>query len=100
MIRIVHVISALSTGGAEMMLAKLVNGLDRQRFSNAVISLADAGPLKQQIEKLDVPVYSLGMKRGREDIFALNRLIRLLRELEPTIVQSWLYHADGLRVAN
>ena len=96
MIRIVHVISALRTGGAEMMLAKLVNGLDRQRFSNVVISLADAGPLKPQIEGLGVPVYSLGMKRGPEDIFALNRLVRLLSELKPTIVQSWLYHADGL----
>jgi len=36
------------------------------------------------------------MKRGRPDIFALPRLIRLFKTLNPTIVQSWLYHADLL----
>jgi glycosyltransferase involved in cell wall biosynthesis len=36
------------------------------------------------------------MKRGRPDILALPRLIRLVKTLNPTIVQSWLYHADLL----
>ncbi len=96
MVRIVHVISALSTGGAEMMLAKLVGGMDRERFSNTVISLIDEGPLKEQIERLGIAVYTLGMKRRRPNIFALPRLIRLLIQIRPTIVQSWLYHADVL----
>lgn len=96
MIRIVHVISDLDTGGAEMMLAKLVGAMDRTRFSNTVISLIDKGQLGAQIESSGVAVHTLGMKRGRPDIFALPRLIRLFRTLNPTIVQSWLYHADLL----
>lgn len=96
MIRIVHVISGLDTGGAEIMLAKLVGAMDRDRFFNVVISLTDRGQLGRQIESLGVAVHTLGMKRGRPDIFALPRLIRLLKTIEPTIVQSWLYHADLL----
>ncbi|MEP6957125.1 MAG: glycosyltransferase [Nitrospirota bacterium] len=96
MIRIVHVISDLDTGGAEMMLAKLVGAMDRTRFSNTVISLIDEGQLGEQIETSGVAVHTLGMKRGRPDMFALPRLIRLFRTLNPTIVQSWLYHADLL----
>jgi hypothetical protein len=96
MIRIVHVISSLDAGGAEVMLAKLVGAMDRNRFSNTVISLTDKGQLGDQIELSGVAVHTLGMKRGRPDIFALPRLIRLLKSCNPTIVQSWLYHADLL----
>ena len=96
MIRIVHVISDLDTGGAEMMLAKLVGEMGRARLSNTVISLTDGGQLGEQIESSGVAVHTLGMKRGRPDIFALPRLIRLFKTLNPTIVQSWLYHADLL----
>jgi glycosyltransferase involved in cell wall biosynthesis len=96
MIRIVHVISDLDTGGAEMMLAKLVGGMDRARLSNTVISLTDRGQLSEQIESSGVAVHALGMKRGRPDVLALPRLIRLFKALKPTIVQSWLYHADLL----
>ena len=96
MIRIVHVISDLDTGGAEMMLAKLVGAMDRGRFFNTVISLTDRGQLGEQVESSGVAVHTLGMKRGRPDIWALPRLVRLLKTLNPTIVQSWLYHADFL----
>lgn len=96
MIRIVHVISGLDTGGAEAMLAKLVKGMDRTQFSNTVISLTDRGQLVEQIESSGIVVHTLGMRRGRPEIAALLRLIRLLKSLKPTIVQSWLYHADLL----
>ena len=96
MIRIVHVISDLDTGGAEVMLAKLVGAMDRGRFFNTVISLTDRGQLGEQVESSGVAVHTLGMKRGRPDIWALPRLVRLFKTLNPTIVQSWLYHADFL----
>jgi glycosyltransferase involved in cell wall biosynthesis len=96
MIRIAHVISGLDTGGAEMMLTKLVGGMDRARFFNTVISLTEKGQLVEQIRSSGVAVYTLGMRRGRPNILALPRLIRLLRTLRPNIVQSWLYHADLL----
>lgn len=96
MIRIVHVISDLDAGGAEVMLAKLAGGMDGALFSNTVVSLTDEGQLGERIKSSGVPVYTLGMKRGQPDVSALPKLIRLLRTLRPTILQSWLYHADLL----
>ena len=96
MIHIVHVISDLDAGGAEVMLAKLVRGMDGARFSNTVVSLTDEGQLGEQIKSSGVAVHTLGMKRGRPDVSALPKLLRLLKVIRPTIVQSWLYHADLL----
>ncbi len=39
MTRLCLIITGLSTGGAEMMLLKLLKGLDRERFTPEVISL-------------------------------------------------------------
>ena len=96
MIRIIHVISDLDTGGAEVMLAKLVQGMDRTRFANSVVSLTDRGQLGNQIESSGAAVHTLRIKRGRPDLRALPRLVRLFRQSRPSIVQSWLYHADLL----
>ena len=96
MIRIVHVISDLEAGGAEVMLTKLLGGMDRTKFSNCVVSLTDCGQLGKQIEATGIAVHTLDMKRGRPNINAIAQLIRLLRTFEPAIVQSWLYHADLL----
>ncbi|MGQ0810057.1 MAG: glycosyltransferase family 4 protein [Nitrospiraceae bacterium] len=93
-IRIVHIISNLEIGGAEFMLTKLVSSMDRHRFLNVVISLTDRGQLADAIESSGIPVYCLGMVRGRPDVPSLPRLVRLLKDMKPTLVQSWLYHAD------
>ncbi len=96
MVKVVHIISDLDAGGAEVMLAKLVGGMDRTRFTNIVVSLTDRGQLGEQIESSGVVVHTLGMRRGRPNVSALPRLVRLLWSMKPTIVQSWLYHADLL----
>ena len=98
MIRVVHVISDLDTGGAEVMLTKLVSSMDRSRFANAVVALTDRGQLSAAIESAGVAVHSLGMKRGRPGLSGLPTLVRLLRSMKPHLVQSWLYHADFLSV--
>ena len=96
MLKIVHLITDLYTGGAEMMLLKIASGLDRGRFQNLVISMLPGGELVKPIEKAGVPVLSLEMKRGVPDPRALLRLSRILRGEKPQVLQTWLYHADLL----
>jgi glycosyltransferase involved in cell wall biosynthesis len=93
-LKIVHLITDLDTGGAEMMLAKLVTAMERVRFSNSVISLTDHGTLGAWIAALGVPVFTLGMRRGAPDPIGIARLVRLLGQEKPDILQTWLYHAD------
>jgi glycosyltransferase involved in cell wall biosynthesis len=89
-----HLITGLGWGGAESMLSKLLSRIDRSRFQCSVISMVDGGGVAGLIESLDIPVQSLGLRRGEPNPLGLFRLVRQLRQRRPCILQSWLYHAD------
>jgi glycosyltransferase involved in cell wall biosynthesis len=90
--RIYHIISGLNDGGAEAVLFRLCKG-DRAN-EHLVVSLSGPGKYGPMLEALGTVVIPLGMKRGLPSFSAFNRLIRLLREERPDIVQTWMYHAD------
>lgn len=94
--RIAFIITGLSTGGAEMMLQKLLQNIDRKRFEPLVISMTSKGEIGPSIEALGIPVLALGMRRGIPNPMALLRLWRLLRGFKPDLVNTWMYHADLL----
>lgn len=93
-VKVLHLITTLSLGGAEMMLYKLLSRLDRRIFVLEVVSLTDVGPVGKKIQNLGVPVRALGMNRGQPNPWGLLRLVRLLREDPPHVLQTWMYHAD------
>lgn len=94
--RVCHIITGTDTGGAETMLYKLLSAVDRRRFHMQVISLMPVGVVGQQIAALGIPVRSLQIARGRLSPAALGRLARWLGEMQPDVVQTWMYHADLL----
>ena len=97
-IRIMHLITTLDVGGAEMMLEKLLTSIDNKKFSNHVISLSSIGPVGKKIQELGVPTYALQMPHGRITINGLVKLWQQIRSIRPMILQSWLYHADFLGI--
>jgi glycosyltransferase involved in cell wall biosynthesis len=96
MISIAHLITTLETGGAELMLARLVAGMNRDEFENRVISLVPGGRAQAMIEAAGIPVTTVGMSRGRPNPAGLMRLTGELRRNRPDVLQTWLYHADLL----
>jgi glycosyltransferase involved in cell wall biosynthesis len=95
-LKIVFIITGLSTGGAEMMLLKVLERLDT-RFSPYVISLTSLSEIGPRIQALNVPVEALGMKPGRvPNPIAFARLVGRLKALKPEVVHTWMYHADLL----
>ena len=94
--RLEMVITGLSTGGAEMMLLKLLKRIDRRRFSPHVISLTTKGEIGARIEALGIPVEALGMRTGCFSPVKFLRLVYMLRELNPDAIHTWMYHADLL----
>lgn len=93
-VRILHIINDLSIGGAEMMLFRLLSQNSRQRFDPVVISLMDRGSLRARIEGLGIPVYTARMKPGLPTPSGIWRLIRLVRQIKPDLIQGWLYHGS------
>lgn len=93
-LKILHVITGLFTGGAEMMLAKLLARLPAGQTRHTVVSLTGSGPLAARIAGLGVPVINLGMNKGPGLITGFLRLRRMIARDKPDIVQAWMYHAN------
>ena len=95
-IRIAYIITGLGRGGAEMMLYRLLERLDKQVFQPCVITLLDQpGPLHSKIRALGIPLYSASTK-SKLDIISFFRLFRLIKTINPTILQTQLFAADIL----
>ena len=93
-LRITHVITGLGTGGAEMMLYRLLSAMDQNEFSSRVISVTGDGPMGEKIRSLGVPVTFLDMKSVVDGPAAVKRLVRWLHENPTDVMQTWMYHAD------
>jgi len=94
MMRISHIITGLNTGGAEMMLYKLLGSMGREDFEQEVISLTDIGLVGAKIQTFGVRVRALGMRRGVPNPLAVLKLAGWLRRSRPVVIQTWMYHAD------
>lgn len=95
-ITVLCLITALTGGGAEMMLYRLLSCLDRTKFNPQVVSMIGLGPVSQKIRGLGIPVRSLGMSQGMPNPLALLKLVRWLKRDKPDVIQTWMYHADLL----
>ncbi len=91
---VVFVITGLNTGGAEMMLYKFLSRINRDKFSPTVIAMLEGGIFVERIQALNIPVYSLGMQEGIPNPKAILKLRQLLKQIQPDIIQGWMYHAN------
>lgn len=96
MTRIIHVIVGLSTGGAEMMLKRLIESDPATIPSTIIVSLTTLGPIGALLRAKGVRVHALGMLSVMDSPIILWRLFRIIRQYRPGIVQTWMYHSDLL----
>lgn len=92
--KVLHVITGLTTGGAEMMLKKLLQ--HEPHFEHVVIALNGSGDtlISKQLDELGIQVHHLNMKASRYKWRALAHFVKLVRVEKPSLVQGWMYHAN------
>lgn len=93
-IRITHIITGLSIGGAEKVLLRLLRGMDTDGFENSVVSLTDMGPLSNAIAATGANVSAMNFLKGTANVMPVVHLGTRLRTHKPDLVQTWMYHAD------
>src|SRR5215471_6042896 len=94
-IRVLHVITGLGTGGAEMMLVKLLSARQQGGIEAAVVSLTGRdGIVGERLHALGVAVEALEMTRSPLSLFRLSRLVSSARRFRPHLVQGWMYHGN------
>lgn len=86
--RVMHVLTSLEIGGAEMLVLQLLTRLPGAASHARVVTLRRRGPLAERIEALGIPVDSLEVPVER-GVFALaTALARVVRRERPDIIHS------------
>ena len=88
--KVLHVITGLDAGGAELQLAMI---LRRTRHESDVVSLYNPGPVAELITAQGGTVRNLGMQRNTE-LPALLRLRKLIKDGQYDVVHTHLYRAQ------
>ncbi|WP_312505243.1 glycosyltransferase [Lysinibacillus sp.] len=92
-IKITHIITTIGLGGAEAMLYRLLQNMDRNVYEVEVICLTEMGTYGKLIEQqLHIKVSICDMRSN--SIRAVLDCYRLCRGSD--IIQTWMYHANLL----
>lgn len=94
--RLALLTTSLSWGGAQVQLVRLARELKRRGWDVGVMSMLKPELFGEELEATGIRVVSLGMRRGAADFGALARAVAILRRWRPTILCSFLYHANVL----
>ncbi|HMC54370.1 MAG TPA: glycosyltransferase [Gemmatimonadaceae bacterium] len=93
---ILFVARSLGHGGAERQLMTLATGLQARDVSVHVAQFYEQGEFGRQLREARVPLTSLG-KHGRWDVLSfLARLRRLVTDLRPAVVHSYLVEPNWM----
>ncbi len=90
-----HVITDINPGGAELALLRLVEATS-EVCEHSVIVISSWDPLREQFERLGVPVFVIGLARRTPSPLRIIRLMSSVRRLEPQVVQTWMPAGDLL----
>ena len=91
---IMHVISGLRIGGAENMLASIIEHSSSFNDEHIVLSLTSGGIVKERIENMGVKVYDIGLQSAFDMPRSLFRIISLIKKYQPNVIQGWMYYGD------
>lgn len=91
---VLYITTGLYTGGGERMLYNLLSQINKERFNPVVVSLLDRGTWGDRIAALDIPVRTVNMQRSKPTPAALMRLIKIVRQVKPDLIQGWMYHGN------
>lgn len=93
--KLLHVITGLNVGGAETMLARLIQRERAAGDVSEVVTLMPAGVAGTRMIAGGVSVRSLGMAQGLPSIAALGRLAAIVRASAPDVLVAWMHHAQA-----
>ena len=92
--KILHVIASLGSGGAERQLSLLAPALAREGV-NTHVAFCHGGSNLERLQKSNVGLHALKAAGNHNPILAW-QLYKLVRDLRPDIVQTWLLQMDVL----
>lgn len=94
-VKVLYLITELGIGGAQSALYRLVASLNREKFQPTVACFYNGNCLYGKlIEEMGIPVIDLSTNQKKWRLDALWRLYLLIHREQPTLLHTWLYHAN------
>ncbi len=92
--KLLHIITGLNVGGAETMLAKLIENRAHMsvQMEQEVLSLLTPGPLAERLTAAKIPVHTLNMRAGVLTPNALVLLRSVINAISPDLIVGWMHH--------
>ncbi len=94
--KVTFLITNLAYGGAETQLVRLATRLKARDWDIVIVSMLPPQAYVEELEKVEIPVYSLDMRRGVPDPRAILRLARIIKKFRPHLLHSYMLHANIL----
>lgn len=88
--KIVQLIPTLDRGGAERQYINLCVGLRRRGHCVHAVLLTRTSDLENELREAGVEVCLIG-KHGKLDPFAFLKLCRVIRQIQPDVLHTWLF---------
>lgn len=94
--KITFLITGLGYGGAETQLVNLATRLKGRGWDVIVVSMLPPHAFAEELAAAEIPLATLGMRRGVPDPRAVFRLAKILRSWKPCVLHSHMVHANLL----
>ncbi len=95
--KILHIITSLSHGGAQEILFNIVINKQSTKLNHIVVSLRDLSIYGKLLQEKNIKCYHLNINQNKINL--ISRFIKLLKIIKlekPDKIQSWMYHSDFL----
>ena len=93
--KVLHIIGRFGgTGGAERSLQNLITAKRKNGYKQYVIGLQKAGVDHKKIKQSGIKLYELETLKLSSAIISVFKLAKLIRKIDPDVIQSWMYYAD------
>lgn len=91
--KILYIITNLSTGGAEIQLVSLIKEL-KNNNEIVVISLISRGEIGSKLDELGIPLHVLDLYNFFDLFKSVLSTREVIRQFKPDLIHTWMYHSN------
>lgn len=97
LIRILHCIETIASGGVEQVRLTLVRGLPKERFEHKIICTWKGGPIAEALEAEGVELIPIGSFKHPLQLSKHRKVLEVIRKFNPHIIHGAIF--EGMSMA-
>jgi len=100
MIRVLHILDTMASGGVERRRLSIAKFLDKSKFELKIICTNAVGPLVDEFYRLGVEVIAIGDLKSFLDVKQHQKVIKVINEFQPHIIHGAVFEGVTMAAIN